>query len=134
MISNSFSLQWRALQHEAGTNSDHKEADHFDEYITGCVNTREAVPVQVGNVRCDRGRDSSNKSETDPSGKAAKIAFGKSLAIECVREFYCRCSRRNRDVYLDIPRARYQPRCPAPKLLTKEVFVRLINCGKFLPR
>jgi hypothetical protein len=71
VISNSFSPQWRALsQHEAGNNSDHKEADNFSEYIAGCVNTRE-VPVR--NVRCDRGQDPSYNDEADSSGKAANF-------------------------------------------------------------
>jgi hypothetical protein len=58
-------------QHQSGNNSHEKKADDLDQHVTGRVNAREAIPVPVRNVRCDRGQDSSYKEETDSSGKPA---------------------------------------------------------------
>jgi hypothetical protein len=53
-----------------------KKTDNLDEYVTGGVNAREAVPVPVRNVCGYRSQDSGHKYKTNAAGKRGDSRLG----------------------------------------------------------
>ncbi len=56
-------------QHERCDNTNAQKANDLDEHVAGCVNTRKAVPVPIGNVGRQRGQYSGKQNEAHSAGE-----------------------------------------------------------------
>ena len=54
---------------ESGNDPDADETDYLDEHVSGNVNSRKAIPVPIGNVGRDGGKNSGLQNEADTSSE-----------------------------------------------------------------
>src|SRR6266446_5577984 len=66
-----------------------QKADDLDEHVTGRVHRGKAIPVPVGNIGRDRGKDSGNEHETDPPGKARNARLRRKEHDQNCFEQFC---------------------------------------------
>lgn len=57
-------------QHERCDNTNAQEADNLNEHVAGGVNAGKAIPVPIGNVGGNGGKNSSSQNKADSAGEA----------------------------------------------------------------
>ena len=92
-------------EHERRDDSHKEETDDLDKHVTASVNTREAVPVPIGNVGRDGGQDPGNENEADSAGEVRDARLSEQehdkdgfeqLGAEFNSEQFAKCERSTR--------------------------------------
>src|SRR4051812_681028 len=79
-----------SLQHQGSYDTDEKESDDLDKHVGGSVTLRKSMPVPIGNVCRDSGKDTGDRNKKDAAARAEKLRGSKEKHNQdCFEDFGC---------------------------------------------